>query len=268
VLRHESPGVRPVHRPVRCLGTSAVVVLLAAGCGGSLGAAPEIGGEWELVQFSRDGSVVPAPVGGRATLAVADGELTGSSFCNTFSGTYRLDGDELSVSDLGGTEIGCTPELMDAEAAYLSALEGADQAAVTDGYLVLSGDDAGLRFRRMPEVPASDLAGTRWVLETLLEGEVASSTTGSPAVLELADDGTLTASTGCRELSARWSLEGDVVRVSDVVPATDDCDAEAATQDEQVTAVLSADFRAAVTEDSLTLTGADGRGLVYRDAGG
>lgn len=259
--------MRPVHRPVRRLGTSAAVVLVVAGCGAASPAAPRVDGEWELVQFSRDGEVVPAPVAGRATLTAADGELSGTSFCNTYSGTYRLDGADLSVSDLGGTEMGCTPELMDAEVAYLAALEGAGQAATTDGYLVLSGDDAELRFRPLPEVPANDLAGTRWMLETLLEGEVASSTTGFPAVLELADDGTLTASTGCRELTGRWSLEGDVVRVSDVEPGAGDCDAEAAAQDEHVTAVLSRDFQVAVTEDSLTVSGADGQGLVYRDAG-
>ena len=112
----------------------------------------------------------------------------------------------------------------------------------------------------MPEVPASDLAGTRWILETLLDGEVASSTTGLPAVLELADDGTFTASTGCRELTGGWSLEGDVVRVTDVTPAEATCDQDVAAQDEQVTAVLSDDFQVAVTEDSLAVTGAGGSG--------
>ena len=38
-------------------------------------------------------------------------------------------------------------------------------------------------------------------------------------------------------------------------------------QDEQVDAVLSHDFQVAVAEDSLTVTGTDGKGLVYRDAG-
>ena len=254
--------MRLAHR----LGTSAAVLLLA-GCAGGTGAAPEIAGEWELVQFSRDGAVVPEPVGGRATLTVADGELSGTSFCNSYSGSDRLDGDAMSVSGLGGTEIGCAAELMDAESAYLAALGAVEQAATADGYLLLSSDDAELRFAPVPEVPASDLAGTRWILETLLDGEVASSTTGLPAVLELADDGTLTASTGCRELTGGWSLEGDVVRVTGVTPAEATCDRDVAKQDEQVTAVLSDDFQVAVTEDSLAVTGAGGLGLVYRASG-
>jgi len=255
--------VRLAHR----LGTSAAAVLVVAGCGTAAGSAPEITGEWELVEFSRSGAVVPDPADGRATLTVADGELGGTSFCNSYGGTYRLDGDELSVSGLGGTEMGCAPDLMDAEAAYLAALGAVDEAGNADGYLVLSGEDVELRFRPLPEVPASDLENTRWILETLLDGEVASSTSGLPAVLELAGDGTVTASTGCRELTGSWSLEGDVVRVTDVEPAPATCDPDEAAQDEQVTAVLSRDFQVAVTEDSLTVTGADGMGLVYRDAG-
>jgi len=224
-------------------------------------------GEWELVEFSRDGTVVPEPVGGRATLTVADGELGGTSFCNSYTGTYRLDGSEVSVSGLGGTEMGCAPELMDAEAAYLAALAAVEQAGTADGYLVLSGGDAELRYRPMPEVPPSDLSGTAWVLETLLDGDIASSTTGGRASLALADDGTFAASTGCRELTGRWSLDGDVVRVPAARPAQATCDPEVVAQDEQVTAVLSRDFQVVVSGDSLTVTGADGLGLVYRDAG-
>jgi len=261
--RHESPGVRLSHR----LGTSWAVVLVVAGCGSATGTAPKVTGEWELVEFSQEGTVVPGPVGGRATLTVADGQLSGTSFCNSYSGSYRLDGDQLAVSGLGGTEMGCAPELMDAESAYLAALGAVEQAATTDGYLVLSGGDAELRYRPLPRVPASDLAGTRWILETLLDGEVASSTTGFPAVLELENGGTLTASTGCRGLTGSWSLEGDVVRVTDVRIETTSCAPDEAAQDAQVTAVLSQHFQVTVTEDSLTATGADGLGLVYRDAG-
>jgi len=255
--------VRLPHR----LAASTAVVLAVAGCGAGAGSPPDVAGEWELVEFSRDGTVVPEPVGGRATLTLADGEVGGTSFCNSYSGTYRLEGDELSVSGLGGTELGCAPALMEAESAYLAALAAVEQVGTAEGYLMLSGGDTELTYRPMPQVPPSDLTGTGWVLETLLDGDVASSPSGARAVLELADDGTLTASTGCRELTGRWSLDGDVVRVTSAEPAEASCDPDVTAQDEQVTAVLSRDFQVTVSEDSLTVTGVDGLGLVYRDAG-
>ncbi len=253
-------------RPARRLTAILAAALAVAGCGSGAGPPPDVTGEWELVEFVADGTVRPEPVGGRATLTTGDGELGGTSFCNTYRGTYRLDGDDLAVSGLGSTEMGCAPELMDAEAAYLEALTAVERAGSSDGYLVLTGPGVELRYRPLPAVPPSDLAGTRWVLETLLEGEIASSTIGR-AELQLADDGMLTASTGCRELTGSWSLDGDVVRVTGATPAAATCPPEHAAQDEQITAVLSADFQVSIAEDSLTVTGRDGLGLVYRVAG-
>ena len=246
-----------------------LAALVASGCGGPVtGAAADPTGEWELVEIVRGGAVQPAPVGGRATLTVGDGAVSGTSYCNEYSGGYLLDGEQFAVDGLGGTERGCEPALMTAETAYLEALGAVERAGSHDGYLVLSGpDDVALRFRPVAPVPTSDLAGTDWVLETLLDGEVASSTTGAPATLRLTTDGTLTASTGCRDATASWQLDGDVVRVSGFAAGPGDCPPDVASQDEQVTGVLSRPFQVAVAGGSLTVTGADGLGLVYRDPG-
>ena len=257
----------PASRPAT--GLLLAGCLLVSGCGGpATGSAPDPTGEWELVEFLRGGTVQPAPVGGRATLTVGDGAVSGTSYCNEYFGGYRLDGEQFAVDGLGGTERGCEPALMTAETAYLEALGAVERAGSHDGYLVLSGpDDVTLRFRPVAPVPTSDLTGTDWVLETLLDGEVASSTTGAPATLRLATDGTLTASTGCRDATASWQLDGDAVRVSGFAVGPGDCPPDVAGQDDQVTGVLSGPFQVAVAGSSLTVTGADGLGLVYRDPG-
>jgi heat shock protein HslJ len=239
--------------------------LLVSGCGDpGAGVAPDPTGQWELVQLWRGSAVEPEPVGARATLDIGDGTVRGTSYCNSYSGTYSLDGDELVVEGLGGTEMGCSPELMTAEAAYLEALGAVRRVGSSEGYLVLTGPDVELRFRPVPPVPTMQLLGTRWVLETLLDGEVASSTTGQPAELVLADDGTLTGSTGCRGISGSWSLEGDVVRVTAFATDGAACPPDVAPQDRQVGDVLSGAFQVAVAGDSLTLTAPDGLGLVYK----
>jgi heat shock protein HslJ len=239
--------------------------LLVGGCGDpGAGVAPDPTGEWELVELWRGSAVEPEPVGARATLDIGDGTVGGTSYCNNYSGTFSLDGDELVVEGLGGTEMGCAPELMTAEAAYLEALGAVRRVGSSDGYLVLTGPDVELRFRPVAPVPTMQLLGTRWVLETLLDGEVASSTTGQPAELVLADDGTLTGSTGCRGISGSWSLDGDVVRVTSFAADGSDCPPDVAAQDRQVSDVLSSAFQVAVAGDSLTVTGPDGLGLVYR----
>jgi heat shock protein HslJ len=262
------PPVARNPRAVLSARTAGVLLagcLMGSGCGGpAAGSVPDPTGEWELVQLWRGSTVEPEPVGGRATLDVGDGTVSGTAYCNRYSGTFRLDGDALAVEGLGSTEMACPTELMTAEAAYLEALGGVERLGSSDGYLVLTGPDVELRFRTVPPVPTSELAGTRWVLETLLDGEVASSTTGRPAELELATDGTFTGSTGCRGISGSWSLDGDVVRVTGFAASSTGCAPDVAAQDGQVAGVLAEAFQVSVTGDSLTVTGPDGLGLVYR----
>jgi heat shock protein HslJ len=221
-------------------------------------------GSWELVEATTDGTPLRLPDEGRATLTIESARLGGTSFCNSYGGTYHRSGDGLVIDELAATEMGCSPELMAAESAYLDALAVAiDRVRVEADDLELTGADTVLRFRRLPPVPVSALVGTRWVLESLVDGEVASSVTGEPAVLVLSDDGTIEASTGCRLFTGTWRTYGDQI----VVPESameGECPADLAGQDAHVTAALGDGFRVEVAGDRLTLTGRDGQGLVYR----
>ena len=249
------------------MGVSRVVLLLAAllvaGCAERGSGASDVVGEWFLVEGTVDGGPLPQPAVSAATLTVTAEELSGRSFCNSYSSTYRLDGDALSIDGLGGTEMACEPDVMAAETAYLGALGRADTVAHDGADLVLTGDGVRLRFSPVPPVPDRDLAGTRWVLETVVDGEVASSTLGQPAVLLLDPDSTVEASTGCRSVTGTWLLEDGALVIDDLL-VDGDCPPEVAAQDADVVAVLTGGPTAEVDEDQLTLTAPDGRGLVYR----
>lgn len=56
------------------------------------------------------------------------GNLNGNAGCNTYFGTYEVDGSSLSIKNLGWTEMFCGESLMAQETAFLAALEK------TDGY--------------------------------------------------------------------------------------------------------------------------------------
>jgi heat shock protein HslJ len=193
-------------------------------------------------------------------------ELGGTSFCNHYSSTYRLDGAALAIDGLDSTDMGCEPLVMAAESAYLSALGRADTVALDGADLVLTGDGVRLRFSGVPPVPDRDLVGTRWVLESLVDGEVASSTLGEPAILLLDPERRATGSTGCRSVTGTW-LPEDGALVIDDLQVTGDCPPEVAPQDEHVAAVLTSGPTAEIEKDQLTLTAPDGRGLVYRAGG-
>jgi heat shock protein HslJ len=252
-----------VHRTALLL---AAALTLAACAGGPGAGAPDIAGEWEFAEGTADGAALPRPPGARATLELGGVELRGVSFCNHYSSSYRLSGTSLSIGGIGGTEMGCEPDVMTAESAYLTALGAVHTAAVDDDGLVLTGDDVQLRFTPVAAVPDSPLEGTRWVLETLVEGETAASTLGEPAVLLLDPDLRASASTGCRSVTGTWLVEDGALVIDDLL-ADGECPADVERQDALVTAVLSAGPQAEIREDQLTLTGPDGRGLVYRAEG-
>jgi heat shock protein HslJ len=241
--------------------------LLVAGCAQSAAGpatpALDLHGEWELAEGTAGGAPLPQPDAAMATLTFEDGELGGTSFCNHYHGTYRLSGDDLRIDGLGGTEMGCTPDVMAAESAYTAALAAVDSASLEDGVLLLTGSDVSLRFSRVPPVPTSDLVGTRWVLESLVDGDSVSSTTGEPAALVLVAGGSLSGSTGCRTLSGRWALPDETLVLPEL-RAEGACTDDARRQDAHVLTVLEDEVRATVDGDRLTLTGTGSLGLVYR----
>lgn len=231
----------------------------------SAAAVPEkdVVGGWEFVEGRTGGSPIPQPEGGRATLVIEEDTLSGTAFCNGYGGGYRMPQGGLSVTGLGVTEMGCEPELIEAETAYLEALVAADErVAVESGQLVISGDGVELRFRRLSPVPEGDIVGTHWVLETLQRGDVATSAAGEPAVLELDHEGTFNGSTGCRSLSGAWLIRGDEI-LFPTMEAKGDCSNGLRDQDGHVVGVLGDGFQTDVDGDELTVTDADGSGLIY-----
>lgn len=70
----------------------------------------------------------------------ADGTVSGSTGCNTFNGTYRLDGTNLAFGPLATTKRGCADSTMLVESAFLVALAGVTTWSITSaGRLVLDG---------------------------------------------------------------------------------------------------------------------------------
>ena len=73
--------------------------------------------------------------------------------------------------------------------------------------LVLTGDDLELRFHPVPPILTSPLAGTDWVLETLLDGETASSVPGDADAAARPTTVRSRRATGCRDVHRHWRPE-------------------------------------------------------------
>ena len=260
----------PRPRLLASLLGAALLLTTVAGCGdggpgtgqpGPVGV--DLDGSWTLVS-GRDARGVLDLAGRNVTLRVDGAEAGGTSACNHYFGTVAVDGDTVTFSGVGGTEMGCEPAVMELEQRYLAALTAVEHAGRSDTALTLSGPDVELDLERDAPVPDSPLAGTSWTLDSLLDADMVSSVL--PGGSLRLDAGTLTGDSGCRSFRGRYELEGDtlvVVELEEVAPAGP-CAAGLRAQHRHVVAVLRGPATAVVDADRLVLTAADGRGLVLR----
>jgi heat shock protein HslJ len=124
------------------LAILAVVILLAlAACSAisPAGEDPLDGTSWVLVGY---GLAAPLP-GTQITATFEDGQVGGSSGCNTYGGSYRVKGETISVTEIIMTEMACIdPEgVMEQEQTYLEYLSGATTFRLDHGQLQMTRPD-------------------------------------------------------------------------------------------------------------------------------
>ena len=218
---------------------------------------PRPDGDWQL------SAGVTMVDGYPITMSINGTEVSGRAACNSYFGTLKVNGSAVSFGEMGQTAMGCEPEVMEAESVFMTVLGLVTHFEYAEDGLVLSSPEGDLVFHAVIPIPTAELVGTTWVLETLVEGEAASSVAGDRATLLLAANGALTGSTGCRTLTGRWLESGGVIVVPELL-AEGECPSELSKQDSLVVTVVGDEFRAEVDGDKLTLTSMGTDGLVYR----
>ncbi len=285
----------PTRTPRRLITLAAALALTVAACGGAVddpGADPGtdpapggpaadqdagLDGEWRLVEGQGPEGRVPIPDDAAITLSIDGTDWGGTAACNSYGGSVTVDEDgQVSLAGFAVTEMACPePGLMDAEAAYLAALTQVDTARIEpdqddEDHLVLTGPEVRLRFAPVAPVADAALIGTTWRLDALLEApsddgaDTAVSSVLGEAVLELADDGSIAGSTGCNRFAGEVELDGDQLRAGPLATTRMACDEALTRQEQHVLAVLDGTSTFEVEAATLTIVGADGRGLIYR----
>ena len=164
--------------PVLAFGAGLVAALMLTACGGE--STSLTSGEWILTELEGQPLIAEAPITAAFT---EDGQVGGTAGCNTYSGTYEVEGDTISFGLMATTLMACPQLVMDQELAYLAVLERAQSYAVTESVLTLVG--AGGQNLATYAVESQDLAGTAW--------SVISYNTGTEAVRTVEIDTEITA---------------------------------------------------------------------------
>lgn len=235
--------------------------------GGQAGSASLAGSRWVLQTLNGR-----SPLAGTTpTAEFSESEIGGSTGCNHYFGSYEATGSDLTVTDVGMTEMYCMePEgVMEQEQAFLSALTAVAGYRLAPDRLELldAAGSAVLVFAPPPPEPEVALDGTTWVLTTFIEGEAAASTiSGTTITLRFeVEEGVARGSAGCNLYGGAYTLGQGTVGIA---PAdrTDQLCLEPAgimEQEARYLDILPSLVTFELDADQLTLRTADGRGLVF-----
>jgi heat shock protein HslJ len=260
---------------MRLITVAAILVFgVVAGCGrgtapgGSPGGGPE--------QLPEGRNFLSTSVAGRdlqpktrIELSFKDGQIGAYAGCNHLFGNARLEGGQLLVDGVGGTEMACTPELMAQDEWLIDFLTGGPDWQLSGQELTLRNGDIriGLLDRRSAE-PARPLLGTRWQLASLVEGETVSSVpSGARPWITFGKDGMVTGNAGCNSFGGakgNYTVSGDNIRFGELAVTKMSCGEERDALERTVLGVLSGPVSFRIAGDALTVTHPSGKGLQFR----
>lgn len=111
-------------------------------------ARPLINTRWTLdTVVGTGGTSSSVPAGASATMTFADGRVSGSTGCNSFSGAATVAGDKITFGDIAATRRACDGAVGSVEADVLRVLDGTATFRIEGDRLILEAPDgSGLQL--------------------------------------------------------------------------------------------------------------------------
>lgn len=190
-------------------------------------------------------------------------QANGNSGCNTFVGSYTLNGTALSFGPFATTEMACLETgVMEQESTFGEALGQVTSLRFVDDTVELL-NRAGEVALLLAPVPPLDLAGTSWVLAGIIDGSSVSAPVADSKVT-LAFTADEVSGKACNSFHGGYTLDGDAITISPLMATRMACTSdELNKQESQVLELLPAATTATASRGVLELTTADGRGLQF-----
>ena len=134
------------------------------------------GTSWQVVNYNNGKqAVVGLLTGTEINLNFgADGQVSGNSGCNTYSGGYQASGNALKVGPLASTMMACESPagVMDQEQQYLAALQNAATYEIAGDTLTIRDASGAMQVVAKAYIPAG-LPGTLWEVTMYNNGKEA-----------------------------------------------------------------------------------------------
>jgi heat shock protein HslJ len=218
-----------------------------------------VGTLWQMQSYGGN----PALAGTEVTAVFTEeGTLGGSSGCNSYSTSYTVDGNNLSINGaIASTMMACLDDgVMEQEAAFLAALPTAATYQVNGAELTLF-DAGGTAVAVFTAVGESPITGTVWQLTGYNNGVggVVSVAAGVETTAVFNEDGSLNGNGGCNNYFTSYTVDGQNLTITGPIGSTMmACDEAAMAQEAAFLAALPNAATFEIRGVSLEIRDADG----------
>jgi heat shock protein HslJ len=245
------------------------LLLVLAGCGerstqpaGDSAPDPLRGKTFLATAVTADGKAHTLVAGTEVSVEFTDdGRLIARAGCNMMQGPVdTTDGKLVVHGGLAMTGMGCDQARHDQDS-FVAEVLGASPSWQLKGDLLTITSGATTMELAPREVTNRALVGTTWVLDTQIDGEVASSKpANAPEVALVFEDSRVTADT-CNKFGAEYTIEGDQIEFTPGAMTRMACAPEIMWAENVVVDVLNGKTTYEIAEDRLTITNPSGKGI-------
>ena len=220
---------------------------------------------WQATGYNNgSGGVVSVAADSEITAVFGeDGTLAGSSSgCNSYSTSYSVDGNSISIEPImAATMMACPEPLMAQETQYLAALPNAATYEIIGDKLELRDAEGALQASYVAVIP-TPLVGTNWEVTRYNNGTGGATSViiGTRITAVFNEDGSLTGSGGCNNYNAAYEVDGDNITISPGASTMMACPSPEGVmeQETQYLAALEMAATYSIQADTLELRTSDG----------
>ncbi len=147
------------------------------------------------------------------TARFVDGNITGTSGCNTYSGLYQLQGSLLSVApEIASTRLACTSPASEVESEYLGQLPDVGSFSIDGSSLTLLDVD-GTEMLEYETTDGADAIVGDWIVTGYYTGDAITSVLGDVALTATFDGEAVSGNAGCNTFSGPYEVDGDGIQI-------------------------------------------------------
>ena len=213
------------------------------------------GTKWELLTLN-DASPIQ---GTSLTLFFGtDGNAGGNAGCNTYGGSYTVNGSSLTFGPLISTMMACEPSIMDQEQAFLKGLGDTKSFEATSDKLTLK-DSSGKELAVFSPFKPSSLEG-EWEALSINNGKqaVVSVAIGTTVTALFGPDGSLSGNGGCNSYNSTYTVDGDKLSIGAISSTRKACEQAVMDQEQAYFAALTNSSTYTLGDGTLELRSSDG----------